>query len=77
MCTLGRHTSDVDPLMKMLNKGMDLARINMNYFNLNEQVDLINNIKTACKETGKDCAILVDLKGPIIRTLGFKEIDRI
>lgn len=52
---------------------MDVARINMNYFNLNEQTEIIQNIKEASLKKGKDIAIMVDLKGPLIRTLGFKE----
>ena len=32
IATLGKYTKDVEPLKAMINKGMDMARINMNYF---------------------------------------------
>ena len=31
-CTLGRHTMNKDSIKKMLDKGMDLARLNMAFF---------------------------------------------
>ena len=58
----------------MMMKGLDVARLNMNYFELNEQTEIINNIKQAATSLGKDVAIMVDLKGPLIRTLGFKDM---
>ena len=57
----------------MIRKGMDVARINMNYFEIHEQGDIINNIKKAALKENKDISIMVDLKGPLIRTLGFKD----
>jgi pyruvate kinase len=51
-----------------------VARINMSYFDLEEQQESVNNIRKACEITGKQIAIMVDLKGPLIRTLGFKDM---
>jgi pyruvate kinase len=73
VCTLGRSTKSTDALCKMIEKGMDVARLNMNYFEVSEQGEIISNIKKACEMQGKDCAIMVDLKGPLIRTLGFQD----
>lgn len=73
VCTLGHHTKNVEPIKKMLKKGMNIARLNMNFFDVREQGAIINNIREACSKTGKDCAIMVDLKGPLIRTKGFKD----
>lgn len=44
-CTLGHNTKHVKSLKKMLDKGMDVARLNMNYFEVNEQAEIIGNIK--------------------------------
>ena len=70
---MGRTTKSTEALCQMMAKGMDVARLNMNYFEVSEQGEVIANIKKACEVQGKDCAIMVDLKGPLIRTLGFQE----
>ena len=36
VCTLGRITRDEEPIAKMIRKGMNVARINMNYFEIHE-----------------------------------------
>ena len=50
---------------------MDIARLNMNYFEVEDQDEILENIKNAAAKAGKDVALMVDLKGPLIRTLGF------
>lgn len=45
VCTLGRTTKHLEPIKKMIKKGMDIARLNMNYFELHEQFEIVNNIK--------------------------------
>ena len=57
----------------MIQKGMNVARINMNYFDIHEQTEIISNIRRSATKEAKDVSIMVDLKGPLIRTLGFKE----
>lgn len=52
---------------------MNVARINMNYFEIHEQSEMINNIRAAATKEGADIGIMIDLKGPLIRTLGFKD----
>lgn len=73
MCTLGRITREADAIAKMIRKGMNVARINMNYFGIQEQNEMISNIRLAAGRENKDVAIMIDLKGPLIRTLGFKD----
>ena len=34
---------------------------------------MIDNIRSASNKVGKDVAIMIDLKGPLIRTLGFED----
>lgn len=58
----------------MIKKGMDIARLNMNYFETHEQNEIVNNIRVAAQKAGKMLPIMVDLKGPLIRTLGFKDM---
>ena len=73
ICTLGKKTKDKEAIKHMIEKGMDVARLNMNYFSVNEQDEIVNNVKQAAKELGKDVAIMVDLKGPFIRTTKFSK----
>ena len=73
VCTLGRITRSEEAITKMILKGMNVARINMNYFEIHEQNEMIANIRNAATKTANDVAIMIDLKGPLIRTLGFKD----
>ena len=73
ICTLGRITRSEEAISKMIRKGMNVARINMNYFEIHEQNEMIANIRSAALKENKDVAIMIDLKGPLIRTLGFKD----
>mmetsp|Transcript_32090 Transcript_32090/g.31404 ORF Transcript_32090/g.31404 Transcript_32090/m.31404 type:complete len:123 (-) Transcript_32090:108-476(-) len=52
---------------------MDVARLNMSYFEASELEETVEDIKAVSSEVGKDCPIMVDLKGPIIRTLPFRD----
>lgn len=73
ICTIGKHTKSVESLSKMIKKGMDVVRLNMSYFDIAEQNEVITNLHKACKQTDKEVSIIVDLKGPLIRTLAFKD----
>ena len=69
VCTLGQKTCSMDEIKNMMEAGMDVARINMDYFESNQLEDLINNIKEASKQLSVPCPIFIDLKGMLIRTL--------
>lgn len=51
---------------------MDVARLNMNYFEPGQEFKVINNIKKASALEKKDVAMMFELTGPYIRVLGFK-----
>ena len=48
---------------------MDVARLNMDYFEPNEMNRVIKNIQKASDELVTSCPIFIDLKGMLIRTL--------
>lgn len=73
VCTLGRITREEEPIARMIRKGMNVARINMNYFEIHEQNEMMRNVRSAAQKEGRDVAIMIDLKGPLIRTLGFRD----
>lgn len=68
ICTLGPATSTVDTLVKLINAGMDVARLNFSHGSYAEHLEMMNKIREASKSTGEPVAILLDLQGPKIRT---------
>ena len=73
VCTLGRHTKEKDAMKEMLLKGMNIVRLNMNYFSVPEMTEIVEDINRASQESNIPCATMVDLKGPIIRILPFRD----
>jgi len=68
ICTLGPTCKDADTLAAMLRSGMSVARFNFSHGTHEyhqETLDLLNKVK---QETGLNCGILLDTKGPEIRT---------
>ncbi|TFB25027.1 pyruvate kinase [Filobacillus milosensis] len=72
VCTIGPASESVDTLKQLIDAGMNVARLNFSHGDHDEQHQRIQNIRQAAKETGKSIAILLDTKGPEIRT-GFFE----
>ena len=56
-----------------MTSGMDVARLNFSHGSHEEQLGRINNIKAIREELGLHTAILLDTKGPEIRTGVFKD----
>lgn len=73
VCTIGPSTQSVEMLEKMINAGMNVARINFSHGSVEEYLEKVNNIRTASKNVGKPVSILLDTKGPEIRTGVFEE----
>lgn len=67
ICTLGPACDDKQTLLKMIDAGMDVARINMSHGTYDEQKERIDRLKEAIKESGKNIAIMLDTKGPEVR----------
>ena len=68
ICTIGPATDKTGVLRKLIKSGMDVARINFSHGGHDEHQRRIDEIKRISKEEGKNVAILVDTKGPEIRT---------
>ncbi|MGD8188427.1 pyruvate kinase [Brevibacillus ginsengisoli] len=68
VCTIGPASESVEMLKQMIEAGMNVARLNFSHGSHEEHAARIVNIRQACKETGKHIAILLDTKGPEIRT---------
>ncbi|BBN01965.1 pyruvate kinase [Marchantia polymorpha subsp. ruderalis] len=68
ICTLGPKSRDVDMLEKMLRAGMNVARFNFSHGSYEYHQETLENLKTAMSNTQIMCAVLLDTKGPEIRT---------
>lgn len=68
VCTIGPASESIEKLVQLIEAGMNVARLNFSHGNHEEHAVRINNIHEAVKITGKQVAILLDTKGPEIRT---------
>jgi len=68
VCTIGPASEEIDTLVKLIDAGMNVARLNFSHGDHEEHLNRINNIREASKRTGKMVGIMLDTKGPEIRT---------
>lgn len=68
VCTIGPASEKVEQLVQLIEAGMNVARLNFSHGDYEEHGQRIVNIREASKRTGKTVAILLDTKGPEIRT---------
>ncbi|AZP05291.1 pyruvate kinase [Jeotgalibaca ciconiae] len=73
VCTIGPASETVDTLVKLIEAGMNVARLNFSHGDHEEHLARIKNIREASRITGKMVAILLDTKGPEIRTHNMKD----
>ncbi|MDO4943030.1 MAG: pyruvate kinase [Lachnospiraceae bacterium] len=73
VCTMGPSSDDIETLRTLMTSGMDVARLNFSHGSHEEQLGRMNNIKALREELGLHTAILLDTKGPEIRTGVFKD----
>ena len=73
ICTMGPNTNDRELMKKLVENGMDIARFNFSHGDHAEQKERMNMLKNIREEVGRPVAILLDTKGPEIRTGLLKE----
>ncbi len=71
ICTLGPATDDENVLRELILNGMNVARVNMSHGTHAEQKVRIDSVKKIREELDLPIAILLDTKGPEIRTGNF------
>lgn len=73
VCTIGPASESVETLEKLMGAGMNVARLNFSHGDYEEHGARIKNIRLAALKRNKNVAILLDTKGPEIRTGDFKD----
>lgn len=68
VCTIGPKTESMDALKKLAKAGMNVARLNFSHGDYAEQGKKIEKLKELNKTLKNPIAILLDTKGPEIRT---------
>ncbi|MDF1507012.1 pyruvate kinase [Robertmurraya sp. DFI.2.37] len=68
VCTIGPASESVEKLTQLMEAGMNVARLNFSHGDHAEHGQRIKNIREASKKANKNIAILLDTKGPEIRT---------
>ncbi|OKL38320.1 pyruvate kinase [Domibacillus mangrovi] len=68
VCTIGPASESLEILQSLMEAGMNVARLNFSHGSHEEHAARIQNIRQAAKNTGKSIGILLDTKGPEIRT---------
>jgi pyruvate kinase len=68
VCTIGPASESVEKLTQLIEAGMNVSRLNFSHGNHEEHAARIKNIREAAEKTGKKVGILLDTKGPEIRT---------
>lgn len=72
ICTLGPACESEEVLKELVLEGMDVARMNFSHGTYEEHKKRIDTLKKIREETGRPVALLLDTKGPEIRTGKFK-----
>ncbi len=67
VCTIGPATNTLEGITRLIEAGMDVARLNFSHGTHAQHREVIGLVRQASRDTGKDIAILQDLCGPKIR----------
>ncbi|HEX9289698.1 MAG TPA: pyruvate kinase [Anaeromyxobacteraceae bacterium] len=68
VATLGPASSDPDTIHKLLELGVDVARLNFSHGRLEDHAEVLDRIRAASRRQVRAVAVLQDLQGPKIRT---------
>ena len=72
VCTVGPACNNKEMLLKMIDAGMNVARVNMSHGNQDTLKGTFATIREAIEESGKNVAIMIDTKGPEVRVTTFE-----
>src|SRR3954466_8835553 len=67
VATIGPASSDHDVLARMVEAGMDVARLNFSHGTAENHAEMAQRVRTAAGSAGRPVAIMQDLPGPKLR----------
>jgi pyruvate kinase len=67
VATIGPASREPDTLLRMVEAGMDVARLNYSHGTLDEHAETVGRVRAAAGQCGRQVAILQDLPGPKLR----------
>ena len=67
VCTIGPASDSSEMLEKMIEAGLNVARLNFSHGDFSSHAEVIQKIRAASIKTGRQVAILADLPGPKMR----------
>jgi len=71
VATLGPASERPKTLRKMIDAGLDVARINFSHGNADDHRERARNLRKAADDCGRDVGLLADLQGPKVRIRRF------
>jgi len=78
VCTIGPKSEQKEKMRQLVDAGMNIIRLNFSHGDFEEHGGRIRTVREIMKETGKTIGILLDTKGPEIRTIkleGGQDVD--
>ena len=73
VATVGPASDSAEVLRRMMEAGMNMARISLAHGPVEEAVARVRRIRTVAEEAGRIIGVLIDLPGPKIRTASFEK----
>ncbi len=67
VATIGPASREPETLLRMIQAGMDVARLNYSHGTLDEHAETVHRVRDAAGRAGRPVAILQDLPGPKLR----------
>jgi pyruvate kinase len=67
VCTIGPASSSPEILERLIQAGMNVARLNFSHGDFSSHREIIQKVRAASQATGRRVAIMADLPGPKIR----------
>ena len=67
VATIGPASRDPETMVRMVEAGMDVARLNFSHGNLELHKENAERVRAASAKVGRQVAILQDLPGPKLR----------
>ncbi len=68
VCTIGPKSEQREVMEQLLSRGMNVMRLNFSHGDFEEHGGRITNLEAIMQETGRIFAVLLDTRGPEIRT---------